>query len=517
MFLKERDKTPQKKASLSSVRPSQLADAEVLDTVLSRTDVHDSAIIPSAASSVSNAETTVSDEETVWAWLRLEYGERIKPEKSNIPSRTLDEGTQAVKDAVRKIIAECIALAKEKMQSGELPVISEENLAALGERLFSYQFGLGPIDYIFKSPNNGVEDVVITTRKSPNGEVVADVWTVGRFGRRRENITVDAQEMLNIINRHLTRGGKVVNMANPIVDGRLMNDARVAVLLYPLVDPLYRITIRIPTFVARRMSDLIELGTISEDAAGFLALAVRSGLSIVVGGSTGAGKTNLLQALCNYIPKQASVVAIEDTRELNIPCDFVSYFQTGYQFQDGKIYTQKDLAIAAMRHLPEQIVFGEVRDGAAWVAVKLANTGHSCMLTVHADSAENIVLRLVYLARESDDVKAMTNEDIIAQITSGYQIFAYIRRIREEDGRITRVIQSIVESPGLFRDGKPVLNRIYQYDFSKKRLMATGVRPHEKTIERMVEKGIPADIIQKTLAGEIRFTELDEYLKTTMA
>ncbi len=54
------------------------------------------------------------------------------------------------------------------------------------------------------------------------------------------------------------------------------------------------------------------------EVADFLGRAVRAGMSIVVAGPQGGGKTTLLRALAREIPERTSVVTIETEYELHL-------------------------------------------------------------------------------------------------------------------------------------------------------------------------------------------------------
>lgn len=439
----------------------------------------------------------------VFNFLRQEFAERLKPDRSGITLQQLNEATKEIQTKVREIIAGCIARAQELAMNGSLPALTHEQYSELGELLFAYQFGLGLIDYVFKYPD--IEDIIITTERDNEGEIKTVVWSLRRSGRSREPVSPYPEEVITLINKHLNREGKTWNFSNPIVDGRLINGARVAAIMYPLVDPLFRITIRVPNLRSTTMEDLIRFGSITPEAAAFLALAVRGKLSIVVAGSTGSGKTTMLQALCDMLRPDESVVCIEDTRELRIPTDVVSYFQTAYQSSGEKRYTQNHLAIASMRHIPERIVFGEVRDGAAWEAIKLANSGHPMLLTVHSEDADGILERLLQLANESPMAQGIKSEAILKQIVTGYTILIFLTRRFMPDGTVRRHVSTIIESPGIFREGVPVLNTLFAYNPEKGMLDYTQIRPHEKTMRRLAIEGISHQMVENALRNGYPF------------
>ena len=67
---------------------------------------------------------------------------------------------------------------------------------------------------------------------------------------------------------------------------------------------------------AARLSDLVELGSLTPAAAAFLEASVRAGLNVLVAGGTQAGKTTLLDCLAAAIPGGDRVVSAEEVFEL---------------------------------------------------------------------------------------------------------------------------------------------------------------------------------------------------------
>jgi len=61
---------------------------------------------------------------------------------------------------------------------------------------------------------------------------------------------------------------------------------------------------------AHRLSDLVGLGTLSDQAARFLEAAVAVGLNVVVSGGTQAGKTTMLNCLAAAVPGRERVISV---------------------------------------------------------------------------------------------------------------------------------------------------------------------------------------------------------------
>ena len=66
------------------------------------------------------------------------------------------------------------------------------------------------------------------------------------------------------------------------------------------------------------MDRMIELNSITGEAADFLKELVENKYNIFISGGTGSGKTTFLNALSNYIPSDERIITIEDSAELQL-------------------------------------------------------------------------------------------------------------------------------------------------------------------------------------------------------
>ena len=150
-----------------------------------------------------------------------------------------------------------------------------------------------------------------------NGYQTIFVEVEGRIKKWEKQFT-SKEKLDDVIQQIAGRCNRVVNENKPIVDARLENGARVNVVISPaaLNGPI--LTIRRFPDIPITMERLIELGSITKEAAKFLKRLVASKYSIFIGGGTSAGKTTFLNALSNYIPKDERIITIEDNAELQI-------------------------------------------------------------------------------------------------------------------------------------------------------------------------------------------------------
>lgn len=128
------------------------------------------------------------------------------------------------------------------------------------------------------------------------------------------------------------------------------------------------------------------------------ALLPNSGL-FLVSGPTGSGKTTTLYRLLNKVSENKLVLTIEDPVEIQQP-NFVQ-LQVN---EDAEIFYD-DLIKVALRHRPEVLLVGEIRDGkTARAAIQAALSGHLVLSTVHAMSARDVILRLQDLGVEKTKI-----------------------------------------------------------------------------------------------------------------
>ena len=266
-------------------------------------------------------------------------------------------------------------------------------------------------------------------------------------------------QLEDLIQQIVSRVNRTVNLASPIADARLEDGSRVHVVLAPVALNGPILTIRkFPEPIT--MERLIELKSISREAAAFLQKAVERGLNIFISGGTGSGKTTFLNALSNYIPKTERVITIEDSAELQITGieNLVSMETRNANAAGAGAITIRDLIKSSLRMRPERIVVGEVRGGEALDMLQAMNTGHDGSLsTGHANSTHDMLSRLETMVLQGAD--GLPLEAIRQQIASAVDIIVHLSRLRDH----SRKTMEITEVLG-YRDGEIQLNPLYVFE-----------------------------------------------------
>jgi flagellar protein FlaI len=118
--------------------------------------------------------------------------------------------------------------------------------------------------------------------------------------------------------------------------------------------------------------------------------------NILITGGTASGKTTLLNALAFFIPPEARVVSIEDTREINLAREnwLPSVARTAIGM--GKVGEVDLFALLrnSFRQNPDYVIVGEVRGKESFVLFQGMASGHASISTMHADSVDTVIKRL---------------------------------------------------------------------------------------------------------------------------
>jgi len=236
-------------------------------------------------------------------------------------------------------------------------------------------------------------------------DVSCDGWDIPIFvyhwhyGNIPTNIKMARKELDPFVIKLAQRSGKHISTSNPMVDATLSDGSRIQLTLGK------EVTARGSTFTIRKFKevlitpvDLIRWNTFSVDEMAYLWLAAENGKSMLFVGGTASGKTTSLNAVALFIPPNAKIITIEDTRELKLPHPNWIPSVTRDSFAEGERgrIEMYDLLKAALRQRPEYIIVGEVRGKEALTLFQAMSTGHTTLSTFHADSVEAAIHRLEY-------------------------------------------------------------------------------------------------------------------------
>ena len=345
--------------------------------------------------------------------------------------------------ALKQVIGECV-----QEESG-LYMISIRQKEELEESVFNAIRRLDVLQELLEDDTiteimiNGKDDIVLER----NGHITK--WD--KSFENEERLEDIAQKIASLSN-------KIVNISSPIADTRLEDGSRVSIVLPPVALNGPIITIRKFYKDALTMEKLIETGSLTQEAADFLKMAVKSKYNIFISGGTGSGKTTFLNALSEFIDNDERVITIEDAAELQINHvkNLVRLEARDANIEGKNEVTIRDLIRASLRMRPDRIIVGEVRGKETLDMVQAMSTGHDGSLsTGHGNGPKDMMTRLETMILMGIDMPVAA---IRQQLTSAIDIIIHLGRLRDK----TRRVLQIAEVVGVSR-GEVKFNKLFEF------------------------------------------------------
>lgn len=271
-----------------------------------------------------------------------------------------------------------------------LPGSSMETKKVLIAYVVNFMLGLGDLEAPLADDN--LEEIAVNTSREP-------IWVFHKkFGWCKTNLTIQDENLIYYDAEQIGRRiGRQISNLSPLMDAELPDGSRVNATLYPISQKGNTITIRKFGKNPWTMPAMIANGTLSTEVAALTWLAVENEVSLLISGGTASGKTSFLNAMSIFIPPSHRVVSVEADRELTLP-NFLHWIPmlTRQPNPEGKgEITLYDLMINALRQRPDVMLIGEVRTKKdAETLFEAIHTGHAVYGTVHADNAQDTIVRM---------------------------------------------------------------------------------------------------------------------------
>ena len=298
--------------------------------------------------------------------------------------------------------------------------------------------GFGPIEVLLKDPD--VNDIMINGAKRIYIERKGKVFLCDiEFN--------DEPHLLGVVQRIVSRVGRRIDEASPMVDARMPDGSRFNAIIPPLALDGCLVSIR--KFKKNKMplSAYLDYQSMNAAMVKFLSLASAMRLNIIISGGTGSGKTTLLNALSGNIHEDERVITIEDAAELQLHQPHVLRLETRPASSEGRgEINQRSLMKNALRMRPDRIILGEIRGDEVIDVLSAMNTGHDgSMATIHANTPRDCLARIENLVAMSGVTVGASS--LRYQISSAVHLVVQIQRMRDGGRRIT-AIEEIIGTEG---------------------------------------------------------------------
>jgi pilus assembly protein CpaF len=287
---------------------------------------------------------------------------------------------------VRRLVEAAVSDYDERALLGAVPPLGR--IESVRQVVFDAVAGFGALQPFLD--DQGIEEIWIN---SPSEIYVA------RDGESElTSLSLTEQQVRDLVERMLKSSGRRLDLSSPFVDASLPDGSRLHVVIPDVTRAHWAVNIRKFTVRASRLEHLVELGTLSSQAARFLGAAVSSGLNILVSGATQAGKTTMLNCLGASIGSRERVVTVEEIFELALPLRDVVGLQCRQPNLEGEgEIPLRRLVKEALRMRPDRLIVGEVREAESLDMLIALNSGLPGMCSLHANSAHDAVTKICTL------------------------------------------------------------------------------------------------------------------------
>ncbi|MDY4848718.1 MAG: ATPase, T2SS/T4P/T4SS family [Bacilli bacterium] len=295
-----------------------------------------------------------------------------------------------------------------------------------------------------------------------NDENVTDISYNGQdlyyvhnlYGRRKADINISLEQAKDFIRQIANISMKQFSFQNPLLDVSI-EKYRINAVHQSIGRYLYQPVV---TFSLRIGSEKILIdnkGFITDEMYALLKALLDNNISLVIGGKTGVGKTELQKYLLSIMEDNTRVITIDNVLELNnIPSNNLDLttWQIDERFINNSI---QDMVKNALRNNPDWIIVAEARGKEMLEILSSALTGHSIITTIHALDIENMPNRIVSMIRMND--MKFSLDSLYKDIYHHLPIYIYLSKDIDQEGRVHRYIDSVME---ITDDGEP--NYLYR-------------------------------------------------------
>ena len=281
--------------------------------------------------------------------------------------------------------------------------------------------------------NDSVTDI------SYNGK---DIYYLDNLlGRLKSDIKITRQEAKDFIRQIANLSEKQFSFQSPRLDvsfGKYRFDALHQSICRKGNQESVSFSIRIASSTLRFDEDK----ELDEDIKELLDVLIQSNVSIVIGGITGSGKTELQKYLISRMKENTRVIVIDNILELDqfVPKKDLdlNIWQVDEKRDSASI---QSLVIAALRSNPDWLIVAESRGKEMLDVLNSSLTGHPIITTIHAFDIYSMPTRMTRMVMMNNQKSSF--EDINNDISYHMRFYIYLKRKYQNKGMVQRYISSI--------------------------------------------------------------------------
>lgn len=340
-------------------------------------------------------------------------------------------------------------IVREKVYKEYSNMNTESTITAILNRLFGYHILQKYIDDI------SVSDIRVTKFDT------IFVKRNGKWERVTERFESESEYLDFVRYCVLKNKGKISNETPIVIVSDRKNNLRIEAGIEPVnvASPNLVIRIHRPNGL-QALEDLwvTSAEMINIDIYKFLSEAIIAGCNTVISGKGGSGKTTLMRTLINKIPENLSITANEETAELYSTHPNLIQREILSNRVGDKNITLEKLTKHSLVMSNDVIVIGELKGAEAMSFFDAVSTGHRGYATVHADSSESTIDRLVTLMKRDEKAQMYDNDYLTKLLSMSLDLVIYMNNFK---------VQEIAEVLYNKEKEKIEYNLLYEFEVEK--------------------------------------------------
>lgn len=322
------------------------------------------------------------------------------------------------------------------------------------------------------------------------------------------------QHAIDVIRRMLHKSGMIFDSAQTIVVGHLSNKIRITVMGDGVIDKDKGLSASIRIVNPRKLTkeQFVNYGTATAEMLDLLSACYCHGVSMCITGATSSGKTTLMSWILGEVPYNKRIVTIEQgCREFDLTAqdgdgnvlNNVVHLVTRFSDDPKQNITLVKLLETTLTINPDCIAVAEMKGAESMQAINAANTGHSVITTIHANSCADTYYRMVTLCKQSYD---MDDSTLMGLATKAFPLVAFAKKLEDNSRRIMEICEC-----EYLPDGNRKIRTLYRFNITDNRIVDGKAKiighyekvdgPSESLCKRLRENGMSFKVQQQLFSA----------------
>lgn len=183
---------------------------------------------------------------------------------------------------------------------------------------------------------------------------------------------------------------------------------------------------------------------ISNKCIKLISLFLRSKQSIIIGGQTSSGKTELQKFILSKLKENTRIIVLDNVEELETD-DFLKNIDSQtWLLKKSSSLSFDDLIKNALRNNPDWLVVSEARGEEMLSILNSAMTGHPTISTIHAKDCSFIYRRMGRMCMIKNE--NLKYNEVLEDIYDHFKLIIYVNKMVTKEGKIVRYVEKMASN-----------------------------------------------------------------------